>query len=239
MYLKILLIFSGVVCISAQSTSLLCHSYGCFDSSDTQVTLTLNGDEIYYANFKKGLLIWHSPIPIILRVPLAYQYALYYRSACRNDLSRWKPDKSVAAKTKEAPEILIYSKDEVVPDEENTLVCFVDRFYPPSINIKWTKNNEEVSVDDSFSRCLPRSDGTFYVISRLDFVPKEGDIYGCTVEHSSLEKPQTKFWEVEVEEVSSGPSVFCGLGLTLGLLGVAVGTFFFVKGNQYKHILEA
>ena len=41
--------------------------------------------------------------------------------------------------------------------------------------------------------------------------------------------------EVEKDEVTtnSGPAVFCGLGLTFGLLGVAAGTFFFVKGRLY------
>src|SRR4029434_2415358 len=38
--------------------------------------------------------------------------------------------------------------------------------------------------------------------------------------------------DVEVPESSLGPSVFCGVGLTLGLLGVATGTFFFVKGKE-------
>lgn len=42
--------------------------------------------------------------------------------------------------------------------------------------------------------------------------------------------------EVDIHEISIGPAVFCGVGLSLGLLGVAAGTFFFVKGNQYQGI---
>jgi len=38
--------------------------------------------------------------------------------------------------------------------------------------------------------------------------------------------------EVDVALPSVGPDVFCGVGLTLGLLGVAVGTFFLIKGNN-------
>ena len=45
--------------------------------------------------------------------------------------------------------------------------------------------------------------------------------------------------DVETDEISNAPDVFCGLGLVLGLLGVPAGIFFFVKGNQYQNIREA
>lgn len=70
----------------------------------------------------------------------------------------------------------------------------MNHFFPPSINIKWTKNGVEETVEDAFIRCLPNPDGTFYVFSYLNFVPKQGDIYSCTVEHEALEQPETKFW---------------------------------------------
>lgn len=78
----------------------LCHTYGCFESSDTQVCMTLDGDEVYYADFKKGLLVWDSRLPTSIHVPYAYAYAVDYRSTCRHDLYKWKPDKSAATKTK-------------------------------------------------------------------------------------------------------------------------------------------
>ncbi|KAM7372085.1 hypothetical protein PAMP_009280 [Pampus punctatissimus] len=215
----------------------LCHSDGCFDSSDTQISLTLDGDEVYHADFKKGDLDWESKIPIILHVPNAYNYALYYRTTCKSDIYRWKPDKSAATNVREAPEVIIYPKDEVIKDEENTLICFINHFFPPKINIKWTKNDVEVTVEDPFIRCLPNPDGTFHVLSTLEFVPHEGDIYGCTVEHMALEEPQTQFWQVDINETTVGPAVFCGLGLSLGFLGFAAGIFFFFKGKHYRSIL--
>ena len=36
----------------------------------------------------------------------------------------------------------------------------------------------------------------------------------------------------EQQQPGVGPAVFCGLGLTVGLLGVAAGTFFLIKGNE-------
>uniref|UniRef100_A0A8C9ZVG7 Ig-like domain-containing protein n=1 Tax=Sander lucioperca TaxID=283035 RepID=A0A8C9ZVG7_SANLU len=215
MYFKIILILSGAVFIYAQS------NYGCFDSSDTQLTVTLDGDEVYYADFKKGLLVWDSKIPTTVHVPLAYEIALHYRAVyCIHLAMFYLP-----------PEIIIYPRDEVIEEEENTLICFINHFFPPSINIKWTKNDIDITVEDPFDKCINNPDGTFHVFSYLNFVPKEGDIYGCTVEHASLEKPQTKFWEADINQTSISPDIFCGLGLFLGLLGVAAGTFFFVKGK--------
>uniref|UniRef100_A0A3Q4GTT2 Ig-like domain-containing protein n=1 Tax=Neolamprologus brichardi TaxID=32507 RepID=A0A3Q4GTT2_NEOBR len=125
----------------------------------------------------------------------------------------------------EPPEFIIYPRDEVITGEDNTLICFINRFFPPLINIKWTKNDVEVTMEDPFIKTLSNPDGTAYVLSYLNFVPEKGDIYSCTVEHEAMDEPQTKFWEVETDEISKGPAVFCGFGLSLGLLGVFIGTY--------------
>ncbi|XP_013870384.1 H-2 class II histocompatibility antigen, A-Q alpha chain [Austrofundulus limnaeus] len=119
--------------------------------------------------------------------------------------------------------------------EENTLICFVYDFFPPVINIRWSKNDEEVMMEAPFIKTVSNSEGVFHVFSYLNFVPQEGDTYSCTVEHEALDEPKTRILVVETNEKSrgpAGPAVCCGLGLILGLLGVAAGTFFFVKGKQ-------
>ena len=40
------------------------------------------------------------------------------------------------------------------------------------------------------------------------------------------------FTEADFSHPSHGADVFCGVGLALGLLGVAAGTFLFVKGHH-------
>uniref|UniRef100_A0A3P9CM83 H-2 class II histocompatibility antigen, A-Q alpha chain n=1 Tax=Maylandia zebra TaxID=106582 RepID=A0A3P9CM83_9CICH len=212
----------------------LCHIYGCFDSSDTQICAAFDGDDVYYADFKKDLLIWESKIPVSFHLPSAYKYAVLYRSMCKNDIYRWKPDKSkiMCSFNLEPPEFIIYPRDEVITGEDNTLICFINHFFPPSINIKWTKNDVEVTVEDPFIKTLSNPDGTAYVLSYFNFVPEKGDIYSCTVEHELLDEPQTKFWEVQTDEPSNGPDVFCGLGLSLGVIGVFIGTYFFFKAGK-------
>uniref|UniRef100_A0A3B4FDW8 H-2 class II histocompatibility antigen, A-Q alpha chain-like n=1 Tax=Pundamilia nyererei TaxID=303518 RepID=A0A3B4FDW8_9CICH len=221
MFLKIIFILSTAACVEAEGSHTLCHIYGCFDSSDTQICAAFDGDEIYYADFKKDLLIWESKIPTSFRSPDAYKYAVLYRSMCKNDIKK-------VSETQTPPEFIIYPRDEVITGEDNTLICFINHFFPPLINIKWTKNDVEVTMEDPFIKTLSNPDGTAYVLSYLNFVPEKGDIYSCTVEHEAMDEPQTKFWS-ENKEISNGPAVVCGFGLSLGFLGVFLGTCFFVK----------
>ncbi|KAM4716394.1 H-2 class II histocompatibility antigen, A-Q alpha chain-like [Anableps anableps] len=228
----LLLIFFGARFICAAGGHQLCFTYGCFDSSDTQLYMTLDDDEVCYADFKNNRSVWDSKIMISQHYEYAYKYAEICQAVCKKDIYRWKQDPDVR-RTKDPPQVIIYPKGEVIKDKENTLVCFANNFFPPAINIRWTKNDKEVTVEDPFIKTISSSDGTFHVFSYLNFVPKQGDIYSCTVEHEALEEPKTRFWDVETDEMSMGPAVFCALGLTLGFLGVAAGIFFFVKGSQY------
>lgn len=78
----------------------LCLSFGCFDSSDTQLSVIFDGDEVFYVDFKKELIVWDSGIPFYIHVSWAYEYSAIYRYECKGELYRWKPDKSLTAKTK-------------------------------------------------------------------------------------------------------------------------------------------
>ncbi|KAG5281028.1 hypothetical protein AALO_G00066670 [Alosa alosa] len=128
----------------------------------------------------------------------------------------------------------VYPKNYVQLGSDNTLICLVTEFYPPRVTVRWTKNMKNVTSGVTLSRYYMNRDGSFKMFSSLQFTPQEGDMYTCTVEHETLDEPLTRYWDVEVSEPSLGPSVFCGVGLTLGLLGVATGTFFLIKGNQYN-----
>ncbi|KAM4534882.1 H-2 class II histocompatibility antigen, A-Q alpha chain-like [Fundulus diaphanus] len=230
----VLLFFFQTRYLCAAGGHQLCFTYGCFDSTETQLYVTLDDDEVCYVDFKKRTAVWDSKIQATMLPALAYKNAETCRSVCKKDIHRWKPDPDVR-RTKDPPELVIFPRSEVIKGEENTLVCFIYNFFPPAVTIKWTKNDKEVSVEDPFIKTISNSDGLFHVFSYLNFVPKQGDIYSCTVEHEALEESKTRFWEVETEERSTAPAFFCAFGLTLGLLGVAAGIFLFVKGSQFCH----
>uniref|UniRef100_A0A3P9DQQ9 Ig-like domain-containing protein n=1 Tax=Maylandia zebra TaxID=106582 RepID=A0A3P9DQQ9_9CICH len=69
---------------------------------------------------------------------------------------------------------------------QNTLICHVTGFYPAPVNITWNKNEQKVTEGTSTSVPFPNKDGSFKQTSRLEFIPKQGDVYSCTVEHSVL-----------------------------------------------------
>ncbi|XP_019896238.2 H-2 class II histocompatibility antigen, A-U alpha chain isoform X2 [Esox lucius] len=216
--------------------------YGCFESGDPEVGMMVDGDEVFYGFFNSNVVdvVWTLPkYPPIkmnqIQKLLALEYVTNSEPWCKENLAWGQMAQPKIPKVKEAPESTIYPREHVKLGENNTLICFVNNFFPPPVKMYWKKNGMEVTKGTSLSRYYPNKDGTFHQFSTLSFTPEEGDIYACTVEHTSLEDPESYFWEHEVSEVivsSAGYSVFCGMGLSLGLLGVATGTFLMVKRSK-------
>ncbi|KAF5891100.1 MHC class II antigen, partial [Clarias magur] len=93
--------------------------------------------------------------------------------------------------TQYVPQNSIYSSDNVQVGSENTLICHSARVFPPPVHITWTRNGVKVT-ESSLSQFYPNEDNTYNQFSHLPFTPQQGDIYTCTVEHKSLEIPDTK-----------------------------------------------
>ena len=96
----------------------------------------------------------------------------------------------------------MYVHDEVRLGSENTLICYVTGFYPPRLTVKWTRNNNNVTQGVSSSQIHINNDGTFNQFSTLKFTPQEGDMYTCTVEHSALEGPLTRYWGEMLQQIN-------------------------------------
>ncbi|KAI4892190.1 hypothetical protein NFI96_029331 [Prochilodus magdalenae] len=166
-----------------------------------------------------------------------YEQTVANMATCRRNLGVAVQSYKHPAEPKDSPQCSVYPKHKVQLGFENTLICHITGFYPPHVSVSWTRNNVNLTDDVSNSRYHLTNDGTFSLVSRLSFTPAEGDIYTCTVGHSSLGRPLTKTWDVQLALPGVGPSVYCGVGLAAGLLGVAVGTFFLVKGNSYGYYM--
>nr|AYN72120.1 MHC class II antigen alpha chain [Oreochromis niloticus] len=234
---ELLLFLSCVLCVSADVLHEDIQIVGCSDS-DGEEMYGLDGEEKWYADFNKHKGV-DAPPDFIGSFNLqegAYDTAVANQQLCRANLKAVRvgmkdfPPKHIAPSA-----VMIYTRDEVEFGEENTLICHVTGFYPAPVNVSWTKNQQKVTEGSSINTPYLNKDGSFRQTSRLDFTPQLGDIYRCAVEHLSLTEPLTKIYEVDSSARSDpgvGPSVFCGVGLTLGLLGVAAGTFFLIKGNE-------
>ncbi|XP_044196752.1 RLA class II histocompatibility antigen, DP alpha-1 chain-like [Thunnus albacares] len=227
---ELLLILS---CVSADIIHENLYVNGCSES-DGEDMYALDGEEMYYADFtnKRGVY----PQPDFID-PIRYSEGVFQNSQaqlenCKQNLKvAQEAYKDIPLKFDPPSSTIIYPKDKVELGEKNTLICHVTGFYPAPVEVSWTKNGQKVTEGTSINVPFPNTDGSFRQSSRLEFIPQQGDIYSCRVTHPATQ-PLTRFWDVEVQQPGVGPAVFCGLGLTVGLLGVAAGTFFLIKGNE-------
>ncbi|XP_031426011.1 H-2 class II histocompatibility antigen, A-K alpha chain-like [Clupea harengus] len=230
----ILLVLTGIICTETKMVHVDIGLVGCSDS-DGEYMYGLDGEEVGHADFTKGKFVMTLPefADQLKYEEGTYEGAVANQQICKQNLQVAIESYKSPAVAEAPPMSSIYPRHEVKVGTGNTLICYITGFYPPRLTVRWTKNNKNVTERVSTSQLRPNLiDGSYDQFSTLKFTPQEGDMYTCTVEHSALEGPMTREFDVEVSEPSLGPSVFCGVGLTLGLLGVATGTFFLVKGNQ-------
>ncbi|XP_016316927.1 H-2 class II histocompatibility antigen, A-U alpha chain [Sinocyclocheilus anshuiensis] len=231
-FLRITLIGVCVLYINAQSY----HEYGqieaCGDSDQEDFIVQFDDEQVAHIDFKEQKEIITLPdFAGQIEFPSLYEDAKKATSICRTIFDMLKEVYINSSEATEPPWCSVYPKSDSQLNVKNTLICHVTGFFPPPVRVSWTKNNVNVTDESTLSRYYPNKDGTLNVFSRLSFIPEEGDIYSCSVEHKALQQPQTRTWDVEIMEPSNGPSVFCGVGLALGLLGLATGVFFIAKGN--------
>ncbi|XP_040035604.2 HLA class II histocompatibility antigen, DP alpha 1 chain-like [Gasterosteus aculeatus] len=229
MMMVVVLVLSGV---SAYGPHEGIRISGCSDS-DGEEMFGLDGEELWYADFKLGKGV--SLLPSFLdpiTYPGGYEVAVAEQQFCRNNLRIDLEAYKFPLERDPPSSHMIFPKDAVELGEKNSLICHVTGFYPAPVAFSWTKNQENATEGTSRNIPFPNNDGTFNQFSTLEFTPELGDIYSCMVEHLALDHPLVRFYDVQMSQPSIGPAVFCGVGLTVGLLGVAAGTFFLVKRNE-------
>uniref|UniRef100_A0A3Q1G1R9 Mamu class II histocompatibility antigen, DR alpha chain-like n=1 Tax=Acanthochromis polyacanthus TaxID=80966 RepID=A0A3Q1G1R9_9TELE len=132
---------------------------GCSDS-DGAMMYTLEGEELWYADFKSGRGVEPQPdfIDHISFNPGTYEAAVADQQVCRNNLQVYAPE--------------LISKDTLELKVKNTLICHVSGFYPAPVEVSWTKNGKNVTDGSSINVPFPNKDGSFTQISRLEFIPQ-------------------------------------------------------------------
>ncbi|XP_066499385.1 H-2 class II histocompatibility antigen, A-Q alpha chain-like [Hoplias malabaricus] len=206
----------------------------CSDS-EREGIFGLDGEEKWHADFslEKGVMTLPQFADPATYEEGTYEGAVNNIEICRNNLGLRIKGYNYPPIPKVAPQSSVYTKSSVQLGSKNTLICYIIGFYPPHVEVSWTRNNVNVTNEASLSRYyINTEDSTFKLVSTLSFTPEEGDIYSCSVQHTALDRALTKTWDVQVSLPGVGGSVFCGVGLAGGLLGVAVGTFFLIKGNN-------
>ncbi|CAI5685956.1 unnamed protein product [Oreochromis niloticus] len=237
---ELLLFLSCVLCVSADALHEDIHVIGC-SYIHGGVMFGLDREELWYADFEKQMDV--SPQPTFIQ-PVgfgdgAYEAAVSNLDTCRQFLHITRESLKDYPAQRDAPSgVMIYPRNEVELRVKNTLICHVTGFYPAPVKVSWTKNGRITTGGSSINNPYPNKNGTFTQIARLKFIPQQGDVYSCTVEHLALTEPLTKIYNVEMPETpetpkpSVGPAVFCAVAVIIGLLSAAGGTFFILKANK-------
>uniref|UniRef100_A0A667ZPL6 Ig-like domain-containing protein n=1 Tax=Myripristis murdjan TaxID=586833 RepID=A0A667ZPL6_9TELE len=206
---------------------------GCYQSGVAQVHFQWDRDEVGRIDFEKKGVVWTAPMPAVMEDLWSYWYdeGRYVRnSVCKLYLpiAVMEDHRPTDAK---APVTVIYPRHEAKLGVANTLFCYVSHFYPPAINITWTRDGVKLIEGVALSDLSPEEDGTFSQLASLSFSPETGAVLGCTVEHQNLSSPAFRTW---VNQVSFGSAavVLCGVGVTLGIICLTVGVVLFLKAPK-------
>ncbi|XP_053536024.1 LOW QUALITY PROTEIN: H-2 class II histocompatibility antigen, A-U alpha chain [Ictalurus punctatus] len=233
--MRLFLLCFTLVCVKDTEAQNKLHHLVLAACSDTDKEFMMGDDgevEAYTDFKKKDTVIVLPPFADPMQYPGFYESAESNVAVCQNDIEVFSVEFKDKPLPQDAPQSSIYARDDVQLGKKNTLICHSTRFFPPPVRVRWTKNNVDVTGESSLSQYYLNKDKTYNQFSHLPFTPQEGDVYTCTVQHEALQTPDTRTWEVNVDLPSVGPAVFCGVGLAVGLLGVATGTFFLVKGTS-------
>ncbi|XP_012415360.1 HLA class II histocompatibility antigen, DP alpha 1 chain isoform X2 [Trichechus manatus latirostris] len=187
-------------------------------------------DEMFYVDLDKKETVWHLP-----EFGQAFffdaQAGPTYIASLKTLLNYMIQLSNHTQATNEAPEVTVFPKEPVQLGQPNTLICHVDKFFPPVLNVTWLRNGQTVIEGVGESIFLPRTDYNFYKFHYLTFMPSAEDVYDCKVEHWGLEKPLLKHWEAQepIQIPETTETVVCALGLAVGLMGIIAGTVFIIK----------
>ncbi|CAD7677683.1 unnamed protein product [Nyctereutes procyonoides] len=116
--------------------------------------------------------------------------------------------------TNKPPEVTMFPKEPVELGQPNTLICHVDKFFPPVLNVTWLHNGQMVTEGVAETIFLPSTGFRFHKFHYLTFLPTAEDGY-VKVEHWGLDQPLLRHWERE--------TVVCALGLVTGMAGIITG----------------
>ncbi|XP_027622515.1 RLA class II histocompatibility antigen, DP alpha-1 chain-like [Tupaia chinensis] len=122
------------------------------------------------------------------------------------------------------PEVTVFPKEPVELGQPNILICHVDKFFPPvlNLNITWLRNGQPVTEGVAETIFLPSTEFLFHKFHYLPFLPMAEDVYDCKVEHWGLDRPLLEHWEAQepTQLPETMEAVVCALGLAVGLVGV-------------------
>ncbi|XP_064407900.1 HLA class II histocompatibility antigen, DO alpha chain-like [Latimeria chalumnae] len=150
-------------------------------------------DEAFSVDLETREVVWRHPQFKDLALAEA-EGILAIMQVCKSSLGALIKAANESMTDNVPPDVRVYPEDQVEFGKPNILICFMDNFFPPVLNVSWYRNGELVSEGVSDTDFYHKADYGFRRFSYLFFTPEVGDIYSCHVEHWGLEEPLNKFW---------------------------------------------
>ncbi|XP_075042569.1 RLA class II histocompatibility antigen, DP alpha-1 chain-like [Mixophyes fleayi] len=194
----------------------------------------MDQDEIFYVDVEEKQTRWRLPeFGIVAKFETAQ--ALQEIAVLKYNTEMYMERSNNTKATNVGPEIYVFTEEPIILGEPSTLICFTTKFFPPVMKMSWLKNNHPVTDGVSETDFYPAPDGSFRKFLYLALIPKQGDVYTCSVEHAGLPvNPTNKFWRPEpprhVSETSENAA--CGLGLVFGICGIIAGIALICKAKK-------
>uniref|UniRef100_A0A8C9M296 Major histocompatibility complex, class II, DP alpha 1 n=1 Tax=Panthera tigris altaica TaxID=74533 RepID=A0A8C9M296_PANTA len=181
-------------------------------------------EDEFYVDLDKKETIWHLPEFIHVFNFDAWRGIADIVTAKKN-LNTLIQRSNHTRATNEPPEVAVFPKEPVELGQPNTLICHVDKFFPPVLNVTWLCNGQTVTKGVAESIFLPSTEFRFHKFHYLTFIPTAEDVYDCKVEHWGLDQPLLQHWEAQepMEVPETMETVVCALGLVVGVAGIITG----------------
>uniref|UniRef100_A0ABB5UQI2 MHC class II DR-alpha n=1 Tax=Sus scrofa TaxID=9823 RepID=A0ABB5UQI2_PIG len=137
-----------------------------------------DGDEIFHVDMEKRETVW--------RLEEFGHFASFEAQGALANIAVDKANLEIMIKrsnntpnTNVPPEVTVLSDKPVELGEPNILICFIDKFSPPVVNVTWLRNGSPVTRGVSETVFLPREDHLFRKFHYLPFMPSTEDVYDC------------------------------------------------------------
>ncbi|XP_010947453.1 HLA class II histocompatibility antigen, DP alpha 1 chain [Camelus ferus] len=182
-------------------------------------------DEQFYVDLDKKETVWHLP-EFIHAFDYDAQRGIADIVMARKNLNTMIQRSNHTRATSEPPEVTVFPKEPVELGQPNTLICHVDKFFPPVLNVTWLRNGQAVTEGVAETIFLPSTEFRFHQFHYLTFLPTVEDVNDCRVEHWGLDQPLLKHWEAQepIQVPETMETAVCTLGLAVGLVGIITGT---------------